>query len=188
MNLNDAERLYAAKAAAELGDAEALAPGPIRGWRGEPGARLAFVIGRPSEEDRAAGEILRGATGEAAGKAAEALGVALGAFFALATRPVEGLDASASTDRVGLALEAADPAVVIALDANAAQDVANAYSIAVPGAGVPVRVRGRIFGYAGDLGASLSDARAKAKVWGAMRTIAAEGGLKATGRHQGAPK
>jgi len=181
-------KLFAAKAAAELADAELIAGSGGRGWRGAPLSRLAFVVSRLSAEDLAAGGPLNGATGEAAAKAAAAFGVPADAFFAIASRPSDPLSPADRSRRLVLAIEAADPAVVIALDEDAASDLAESFGVADLVPGTPARVRGRVIGAAGDLGASLADTKAKARVWVAMKAIAAEGGLKATGRLKGAPQ
>jgi hypothetical protein len=109
-------------------------------------------------------------------------------YFVIASRPNAGGDAAPRPSRLALALEAADPEVVIALDDDAADDLTAAFEIARLTPGQPVRVRGRVLGAAGDLGSSLSDAATKARVWRAMKEIAAAGGLKAAGRQKGAPK
>jgi hypothetical protein len=173
--------LYDAKAVAELADAEAQAGGPACGWRGEPLSRLAFVVSAMSPDDVAAGGPLSGEAGDAAGKAAAALGVDSDVFV-VASRPTAALAPQARSSRLVLALEAADPQVVIALDTDAAADLADAYGLEPLVPGRAARARGRVLGSAGDFVASLGDEKAKARVWGAMKAVAADGGLKAAGR------
>lgn len=175
MNREQLETLYEAKAAAELADAfEGWAAAGVAPWRGAALSRLAFLIAQPSEEDLAAGEPLRGRAGEAADKSAVAFGVGPDAYFVAVTR---GAGAGCASDRLRLVLEAADPAVVIALDDAAAEDLAAACGLERLRAGVPIRARGRVVGAAGDLAASLDDPTSKKRVWAAMKAIAAEGGL-----------
>lgn len=187
MNADALLAAYEAKARAELGDAEALASGAAKGWRGRPLGALAFVIGAPSDADAQAGEPLRGEAGEAAAKAAEAFGVCGADVVAIASRPVAGLSAAVRARRLRLAVEAADPAAVIALDAEGAQDLAAAFEIEALDAGRPVLAHGRTLGSAGDLAASLADAPAKVRVWRAMKAIAHAAGLTGP-KTKGRPK
>lgn len=177
MSTQHLDRLYADKAAVELNDAFPLAPGGVRAWRGSPGSRLVFVISLPSAADRAAGQPLCGAAGEAAEKSAAALGLGRDEYFVLASRA--GGDSGEVERRLALALEAADPSVVITLDDAAAADLAAALGIPPLEQGAPVLANGRVVGAAGDLAGSLGDAGAKKRVWAAMKAIAAEAGLKA---------
>jgi hypothetical protein len=174
--------LYEAKALAELDDAEAAGGATARGWRGEPLSRLAFVVSAMSPGEIEAGDPLRGEAGEAADKAAAALGVSPEALFVVASRPGADMPPEQRTRRLALALEAADPAIVIALDDDAACDLADAMGVEGLEPGRPVRVRGRVVGSVGGFAASLGDPRAKARVWAAMKAVAAEGGLDAKGR------
>ena len=168
--------LIQAKALAELGDAAGLLGSP-RPWRGEPFSALAFVVSGLSEEAGAA-EPLRGAPGEAADKAAAALGVDPANVFVVASRRGGASDEERSHG-LALAIEAADPRVVIALDGLAAADLAAAFGAEPMDVGVPVRALGRVLGWAGEFAESLAGTAAKAPVWNAMKTIAAEGGLQA---------
>jgi hypothetical protein len=170
---------------AELGDAQAAGGTAPRGWRGEPLGPLAFVVSSPSSGDP--GDPLGGEAGVAADKAAAALGAGAGPVFVVTSAPAPGMPAEARRRRLSLTLEAADPRVVMALDGGAARDLADAYGLDPMEPGAPARVRGRVLGSAGDFVASLGDVAAKARVWAAMRAIASEGGLKATG-HPKAPR
>jgi hypothetical protein len=168
--------LYEAKALAELADGDALAGAVEPGWRGEPLGPLAFVTSALPD----AGVL------EALDKAADALDAA--PAFVIATRPevASRPDAASAAEvrnrRLALMVEAADPAVVIALDVIAAADLAEALGAQTMVPGQSARAHGRVLGFSADFAASLSDAPAKARVWAAMKAIAAEGGLKAKGR------
>ena len=178
MNAEHLAALYRSKARAELDAADALVAGSaaVR-WRGDPLADVVIVAGSPSEEDRAAGAAVTGATGDAAAKALDALGVAREAVLTLVSRPVEGTTLAALTRRLELAVEAVDPRLVIAIDAAAAEDLAAAYSTGVLEQGRAVRARGRMLGYVGDLGASLDDVELKTAVWKAFKSVAARSPL-----------
>jgi hypothetical protein len=175
---------YQAKAAAELADADAIAGVPAPGATGRAGLsvgpRIAFVVGTTA--DGSSGGLLDERVADAVTKAADALG-ADDAVFTLVTRPPA---ASASTDdrasRVRLAIEAVDPPVVIALDREAADDLAAAFGFDELRPGHPVRAFGRAIGSAGDFAVSLDDPKAKARSWAAMKDVAALGGLHAKGR------
>jgi hypothetical protein len=135
-----------------------------------------------SPDEVVAGEPLLGQAGEAVGKAAAAFGVAADSLFVVASRPADGIPPEARSRRLALLIEAADPAVVIALDGDAASDLADACRLEHLEPGRPVRVHGRAVGTVGEFSVSLGDRPAKARVWAAMKAIAAEGGMKATGR------
>jgi hypothetical protein len=182
MSASALARIYEAKARAELDDAESIGGVPARGWRGEPLGRLAFVVSAMAPDEVATGEPLLGQTGEAADKAAAAFGVATGDLFVVASRPAADIPADARDRRLALLLEAADPEVVIALDGDAASDLAGACGCERLEPGRPVRLHGRVMGFVGEFAASLGDRPAKARVWAAMKAIAAEGGMKAAGR------
>jgi hypothetical protein len=162
--------LYEAKALAELADGDALVGAEEQGWRGQPLGPLAFVA-----SVLPVGDVL-----EALDKAADALGAA--PAFVIASRPGGAGAEEARGRRLALMVEAADPAVVIALDGPAAGDLAEALGAQTMVPGQSARLRGRVLGSAAEFAASLSDVPAKARVWAAMKAIAAEGGLKAKGR------
>lgn len=162
--------LYEAKARAEL---DAAGPAAVR-WSGDPLARVVFVKGVPSEADTAAGLAFAGADGDAARKAAAALGIAGGGLLFLCSRPGPNLDASQRAERLGLQIEAADPAIVVAADAEAADDLAVAFGLSGLPAGEPARCLGRTLGALDGLEASLSDEDLKRRVWAQLRALAAQ--------------
>jgi hypothetical protein len=175
--------VYDAKALAELADAESAGGSSVRGWRGEPLGPLAFVVSAMSAEGGEESGPLSGEAGDAADKAAAGLGAGSGPVFIVASRPSADIPEPARARRLALMLEAADPRVVIALDAEAAKDLALASGMErLDEPGLPVLVRGRVLGSAGGFVASLGDRPAKLRVWTAMKRIASAGGLKAAKR------
>lgn len=175
-------RLYAAKAEAELADADALVGAPSPGWSGALLADVALIVSAPAADANATDGLLGRVAGEAAIKAMAALGVEADAITVIASRPTPDASEETVARRLELAVEAVDPAVVMALDPGAAADLAKAFGIAGSVAGRSVRVRGRVLGGVGDFAASLADMDAKRRVWAAMRSVAGEGALKAKGR------
>lgn len=170
--MSDAEgllALYEAKARAELCDADAAAGVGPGAWRGEVMAAVALVAGVPAEKS---GEPLSAMAGEAVAKAVAALGFPEGSVFVIASRPACAAGDDALVRRLRLAIEAADPTLVLALDSTAAGDVALAFGLPELAAGTPVAALGRMFGYSGEFAASLTDDSAKARVWVAMKAIA----------------
>jgi hypothetical protein len=179
--------LYEAKALAELGDADALAGVAAGGWSGDPLGAVALVVaGRSAGEDEA-DELVAGEVREAAGKALAALGFEEGSAFVIASRPA-GADSAGLIARLRLALEAVDAPLALALDPRAADDLAAAFGLPHLEPGKPVRAAGRILGSVGDFGGSLGDAKAKARVWAAMRSVAAVAGHRTQARRPAAPR
>lgn len=180
--------LYEAKALAELADVETLLPSASKGWSGKAQSSLALVVG-PAFPGEGAGVAALGETvGEALGKALTALGAAPADVFIISSRPVPDAPKRAVAGRLELAIEAVDPRLVFALDAGAAEDLATAFGTAALEPGVPVRARGRVLGSVGDFAASLAEPGAKAGVWSAMKSVAAEAGFKAKGRPKASQK
>lgn len=175
-------RLYAAKAEAELADADALVGALSPGWSGALLADVVLVLGAPASDANATDGLLGRVAGEAALKAMAALGVEADAITVIASRPTPGASEDTSARRLELAVEAVDPTVVMALDPEAAADLAKAFDIAELVVGRPIRVRGRELGGVGNFAASLADLDAKRRVWSAMRSVAAAAALKAKGR------
>jgi hypothetical protein len=182
--LSEADRIraaYEAKAGAELGDADALVGAPAGSWEGPLlDARVAFVVARSSSAS-AAGTVLDGPVRDAVMKAADALGAGEDVFL-VATRPEGATDTEAAARRLRLLIEAADPPVIIALDAEAASDLALAFGTGDLLPGHPVRAYGRALGFTDDFAASLDDATAKTRAWSAMKGVASLGGLVAKAR------
>lgn len=158
--------LYEAKVRAELAAADALAPGSDRvAARGELLATLALVKGLPGPAEASGGAALSGADGEAADKALAALGHDPARAFRVLSRPEPGLEPDRRSERLRLALEAVDPELVIALDAEAAEDLASAFGIAPLRFGEERIVLGRRLVAVDGLEASLADEKRKAAVW-----------------------
>lgn len=163
--------LYAAKVRAELAEADGLAPDAAAVEpSGDPTCRVMLVKGVPGRADRAAGRALSGPDGEAATKAFEALDLG-SAYFATCCRPASGERSPGGLERLALQIEAVDPAVIVALDAPAAEDVAAVLGLEELPFGVVAAVRGRRVLAVEGLEASLGDDNAKARVWRQLRTL-----------------
>jgi hypothetical protein len=168
--------VYEARARAELAAADALAPGSDAvAWSGALLAEVAAVKGLAGPAEASGGAALSGADGEAARKALVALGWADDAIFATLSRPEPGISAERRSDRLRLQIEAVDPKLVLALDAEAAADIAEAFGIALPGFGEEARVLGRRIVAIDGLEASLGDAARKMRVWSQLQAAKAEG-------------
>ena len=168
------DRLFRAKARAELEQADALARGSSRvSWSGDEIATVALVKGTPGEADTRAGHALAGPDGEAAHKALDALGLAP-ERFAICSR-VGKAGAAARAKRLRLAIEAVDPRIVVALDGEAAADLAAAFGLDSLGFGTPVSVGGRRFLAVDGLEASLADEKRKRLVWRQLKTLKTTG-------------
>jgi len=162
--------LHEAKVRAELGAADAVAPGSdaVAGT-GSLTPAVVVVKGVPGEADRSSGIALSGPDGDAVGKALSALGVD-GPVYALCSRAAQGVDPAAAARRLRLVIEALDPALVIALDGTGASDVSAAYAVPAIAFGEPVRVGGRTVLAVDDLERSFTDGR-KAEVWQQFRGL-----------------
>lgn len=171
------QSLYESKARAELASAEALLPGSDAvATHGDPMPAVVLVIGEPSDADRTARTALTGAEAEATAKILTALGLDPESALAVCSRPEPGGGDATRAARLEAVVEAADPRIVFALDAAAALDLAAALGLPPLAAGAPVRARGRVAGWVGDLPASLVDESLKAGVWTAFKAIAAAAG------------
>jgi uracil-DNA glycosylase len=166
---NSAEHVrsdFEERARAELRAADALAPGSDAvAWTGELLATIALVKGLPGPAEASGGDALSGADGDAALKALAALGWDVGAVFRTLSRPEPGSAEARRTDRLRLQIEAVDPALVIALDAEAADDVGGAFGIKPPAFGREIRHQGRRFVAVDGLEASLGEPSRKKRVW-----------------------
>jgi hypothetical protein len=172
------QALYEAKARAELAAAEAILPGADAvATHGDPMACVVLVVGEPSEEERRARRALVGAPLDAAAKILTALGFDPASTLAVCARPSPGSEDRAR--RLEPLVEAVDPALVVALDAAAAQDLAAAFRLEPFRPGRAVGARGRVMGWVGDLGASLGDDARKRRVWAAFKGLAAATGKAA---------
>ena len=161
---------------AELAAADALAPGSDAvAARGALLAHVAVVKGLAGPAEAAGGDALSGADGEALVKALEALGYpSEGVFFTL-SRPEPGIDGARRAERLRLQLEAVDPALVVALDPEAAADLAEAFGAPPLVAGVTARVLGRRMVALDGFEASLGDAKRKRRVWEQLKAARFEG-------------
>ena len=112
-------------------------------YRGALLAQVALVKGLPGPAEAAGGAALSGPDGEAALKALEALGWNPAELFFTLSRPVSGGDAERRARRLRAQLEAVDPRVVVALDVEAAEDLARAFGVDPPRPGTPVAAMGR---------------------------------------------
>lgn len=169
--------LHEARARAELSAADALAPGSDRvAPRGALLAEVAAVKGLPGPAEASGGAAMSGADGEALLKALEALGYALGSVFFTLSRPEPGVSPERASDRLRLQLEAVDPRVIIALDAEAAADVAEAFGCEQPRPGASaVRVLGRRLVAVSGFEAALANPKAKQRVWAELKAAKPEG-------------
>ena len=165
--------LYEAKATAEIAQAERLLPGAdIVSSFGNPLARTMLVKGQKGPAEEGGGAALSGEDGAAARKALEALGLDPQDVFAVVSRPTTDPDPDSVAQRVRGLIEAVDPVIVIALDDQAAADLAAAFALDSLAFGTPVTVFGRTLLAVDGLEASLGDESRKRKVWKQFRTIA----------------
>lgn len=168
--------LHEARARAELSAADALAPGADAvAWRGALLAQVAIVKGLPGPAEASGGAALSGADGDAAVKALAALGYAEGDLYFTLSRPELGADAARLTSRLRAQIEAVDPSLVLAVDREAADDVAAAFGIDRPSWGREVRVLGRRVVAVDGLEASLTDPARKRRVWEQLKAARARG-------------
>lgn len=164
--------LYREKVRAEIAEAEALVPGdPTVSPQGDELADVLLVKGEPGAGDRAHGRALAGDDGVAIGKALDALGLPE-ARFAMCTR-VGSVGTEARVRRLQLFVEAVDPAVIIALDAAAAEDVAVALGVAWLSTGKPVWVEGRTVLALDDFEGSLGAEERKRRAWRQLKSLGA---------------
>ena len=170
--------LFETRARAELAAADTLAPGSDAvAWAGALFAEVAAVKGLAGPAEASGGEALAGADGEAAAKALEALGWEAGAVCRTLARPEPGIPAEQRAARLRRQLEAVDPKLIVALDVEAAEDVAAAFGVAKPAFGAEMRVLGRRFVAVDGLEASLSDPARKKRVWRQLQAAKPSGPL-----------
>lgn len=168
--------LFEARAKAELAAADVLAPGSDAvPPAGALFAQLAAVKGLAGPAEATGRAALSGPDGEALEKALEALGWEPGGVFATLSRPEPGIAPEQRAERLRLQLEAVDPKLVLALDAEAAEDVALAFGIARPPFGEEARVLGRRIVAVDGLEASLSDPARKKRVWRQLQAAKPDG-------------
>ena len=167
------QAMYEEKARAEIEWADSLVPGSgsVAG-SGDVLGRTLLVKGRPGPEDLARGKALAGADGEAARKALDALGVDTSSVFGICSRPVEDAAPDRLQERLAFQIEAVDPALIIALDEDAAVDVVSIAGLERPAYGDLVEWRGRRIVAIEGLEASLADEARKRRVWSQFKAIA----------------
>jgi hypothetical protein len=168
---------FEGKARAELAAADALAPGSdIVGWRGCLVPVVAVVKGYPGPAEASGGPAVSGADGEAISKALERLGYDSSQVFYTLSRPAPDVGAEQREARLRAQIEAVDAPLVIALDREAAQDLAHAYGASAPPPGVAVRIAGRRFVACDGLESALgtADATVKARLWEQLTAAAPE--------------
>lgn len=159
-------RLHEERAKAELAAATAHAPGSdVVPVGGDLLAEVALVKGRPGPAEASGGRAISGADGEAAAKALEALGWDPAKTFGTLSRPDPSLHADTRAARLRAQIEAVDPLLVVALDAEAAEDLAAAFGLPELGFGTEVAAAGRRLLAVDGLEASLGDPKAKQRVW-----------------------
>lgn len=168
--------LYEAKVRAELAEADQLLPGADRvAWSGAVLADVVVVKGLDGPAEASGGEALSGADGEALAKALHALGWPQGVSFHTVSRPIPGCDEGAVVRRLRLQIEAVDPALLIALDAQAADDVARAFGVKRPKFGEALTVNGRRFVAVDGFEDSLVDESHKRRVWKHLQAARPDG-------------
>lgn len=169
------QRLHEARARAELVAADLQAPGSDRVRpRGALLAEVTVVKGLPGPAEATGGRAMSGADGEAAVKALEALGHDPAGIFFTLSRPEPGLDASARALRLRAQIEAVDAPVVVAVDEEAAEDLAAAFELDRLPFGREVRACGRRLVAADGLEASLGDEGRKQTVWRQLKAARPE--------------
>ncbi len=168
--------LHEARAAAELADADRLAPGSDAvAWRGALLAEVAIVKGLPGPAEASRGAAVSGADGEAILASLERLGHDPATAFYTLSRPEPGLSRPDRVARLRAQLAAVDPELVIALDAEAAEDCAEALGVERPAFGEAVRVAGTRLVACDGLEASLADAARKQRVWRQLQAATPRG-------------
>jgi len=171
-NAAELRSLFEAKAKAELEAADACAPGSdVVAFSGALLAQVALVKGLPGPAEAVGGPALSGADGDAADLALAALGYDPATAFRMVSRVEPGVEPDRRAERLRLAVEAVDPRLIVALDAEAAEDVAVAFGIAPLRFGKPVRVLGRTVVAVDGLEASLGDQARKARVWRQLKSV-----------------
>jgi hypothetical protein len=168
-------RTYAAKVLAEVASADALAPGSdaVRS-RGNPVSRVLVLKGLAGPAEASGGEAVSGADGDAIDKALTALGWAEGDAFYAMTRPEPGIAEDRRVPRVKALVEALDPVVAIALDAEAAEDLSAAIGHEIA-SGKPADVAGRRYVAVDGMEASLGNDALKKAVWRQLQAAAPPG-------------
>lgn len=167
--------LHEAAVRAELAAADREAPGSDTvAWSGALLADVAVVKGLAGPAESSGGAAMSGRDGEAVERALTALGFSAEAIFSTLSRPDPEIDGGSRARRLRLQIEAVDPAVVVALDAEAAADVAAAFGLSSLEFGVAVREGGRRLVAVDGLERSLDDEKAKRAVWVQLKAARAD--------------
>lgn len=168
--------LHEARAKAELAEADALAPGSDAvAPRGALFSAIVVVKGRPGPAEAAGGRALSGADGQAAENALEALGYSADEVFYTLSRPEPTIPAQQRGRRLRRQIETVGAEVVLAVDRDAGEDVAEAFGVAVPTFGAETVVLGRRLVVVDGLEASLADQNRKREVWRQMQAARRRG-------------
>jgi hypothetical protein len=175
-NAAEIRERFEERAVAELSLADAAAPGSdsVR-WAGALLAEVALVKGLAGPAESSGGAALSGADGEAADKALEALGWDPATAFRTLSRPEPEVAPDLRAARLRMQIEAVDPALVLALDAEAAADTAEAFEIPLPKFGAVVHAAGRRIVAVDGLEASLSQPPRKTRVWRQLQAAKPDG-------------
>lgn len=166
---------YEQRARAELDAADTAVPGSgVVRWRGCLTPAVAVVKGLPGPAEASGGAAVSGADGAAIARALESLGHDPAQAFYTLSRPALDIGAEQRAQRVRAHIEAVDAPLVIALDAEAAQDIARGFHLPDLAMGTVVRVAGRRLVACGGLEAALGDERAKGRVWRQLKNAIPE--------------
>ncbi len=161
---------HEARVKAELAAADKRLPGSDSvGSAGAHFATIFVVKGLPGPAEASGKPAMSGADGEAARKALGALGWEPDSVFYTLSRPGSNTDAPRRTARLQLQIETVDPEFVLAVDTDAAADVAEALGIERLVLGTVVRAGGRRVLACDGLEASLGDTARKRRVWSQLK-------------------
>jgi hypothetical protein len=172
---------YEAKAAAEAAEADAADPtGAAAGRSGPSSAAVLVIKGQAPVTSPGTGDPdiadspLSAAEAEAVSRALGALGLPaddLAALGLLAEGERRAPDPSAAERRLALAVEACDPAWVVALDLEAGEVAAAVIGLKGLQPGVPHLDAGRVWLVVDGLEASLDDPERKRRVWAQLKAL-----------------
>ena len=168
--------LHTARVIAELAASNELVPGADAvATRGAVFAQIAVVKGLPGPAEATGGPAMSGPDGDAALKALAALGWDSGDVFFTLSRPVAVGAGARIAERLRLQIESVDPELIVAVDAEAAADVAAALGCERVAFGEIVVVDGRRVLACDGLEASLMDTKRKQRVWSQLKPAVPRG-------------